>query len=49
MFTVAGETVTLIDIGLFAIFLLVLTLPFKIKVVENNLEDSCYHYQQMGN
>ena len=38
MFTVAGETVTLIDIGLFAIFLLVLTLPFKIKVVEKNLE-----------
>jgi predicted cation transporter len=38
MFTIAGETVTLIDIGLFAIFLLVLTLPFKIKAVEKNLE-----------
>lgn len=38
MFTVAGETVTLIDIGLFAIFLLVLTLPFKVKIVEKNLE-----------
>ena len=38
MVTIAGETVTLIDMGLFAVFLLVLTLPFKVKLVEKNLE-----------
>jgi predicted cation transporter len=38
MVMVAGETVTPVDIGLFIIFLLVLTLPFKVKLVEKNLE-----------
>lgn len=35
---VAGETVTLVDIGLFAIFLMVLLAPFKVKLAEKNLE-----------
>ena len=35
---IAGKTVTSIDIGLFVIFLLVLVLPFKVKLVEENLE-----------
>ena len=34
----AGETVTLVDIGLFAIFLMVLLAPFKVKLAEKNLE-----------
>jgi len=34
----AGETVTPIDIGLFAIFLIVLVAPFKVKLAEKNLE-----------
>ena len=38
MVMIAGETLTSIDIGLFAIFLLVLALPFKVKIVEKNLE-----------
>jgi len=38
MVMIAGETLTLIDIGLFVIFLLVLALPFKVKIVEKNLE-----------
>lgn len=38
MVTIAGETLTSIDIALFAIFLLVLALPFKVKIVEKNLE-----------
>ena len=38
MVMIAGETVTSIDIGLFVIFLLVLALPFKVKIVEKNLE-----------
>ena len=38
MVMIAGETLTSIDIGLFVIFLLVLALPFKVKIVEKNLE-----------
>lgn len=38
MVMVAGEVVTPVDIGLFVIFLLVLALPFKVKIVEKNLE-----------
>ncbi|HWQ18840.1 MAG TPA: DUF1646 family protein, partial [Methanotrichaceae archaeon] len=38
MVMLAGETVTLVDIGLFAIFLIVLTAPFKVKLAEKNLE-----------
>jgi predicted cation transporter len=38
MVMVAGETVTSIDIGLFAIILVVLIAPFKVKIVEKNLE-----------
>jgi predicted cation transporter len=38
MVMVAGETVTTIDIGLFAIILVVLVAPFKVKIVEKNLE-----------
>jgi predicted cation transporter len=38
MVMIAGETVTPVDIGLFLIFLIVLTAPFKIKPVEKNLE-----------
>jgi predicted cation transporter len=33
-----GETVTLVDVGLFAIFLMVLLAPFKVKLAEKNLE-----------
>jgi len=38
MVMIAGETVTSIDIGLFAIILVVLIAPFKVKIVEKNLE-----------
>jgi predicted cation transporter len=38
MVMIAGETVTPVDIGLFIIFLMVLTLPFKVKLAEKNLE-----------
>ena len=38
MVMLAGETVTLVDIGLFAIFLMVLLAPFKVKLAEKNLE-----------
>jgi predicted cation transporter len=38
MVMVAGETVTLVDVGLFAIFLMVLLAPFKVKLAEKNLE-----------
>lgn len=38
MVTLVGETVTPVDIGLFLIFLVVLTFPFKVKLVEKNLE-----------
>jgi predicted cation transporter len=38
MVMVAGETLTTIDIGLFAIILVVLIAPFKVKIVEKNLE-----------
>src|SRR5512136_515204 len=38
MVMVAGFDVTTVDIGLFAIFLIVLAFPFKVKIVEKNLE-----------
>ena len=38
MVMLAGETVSLVDIGLFAIFLMVLLAPFKVKLAEKNLE-----------
>jgi predicted cation transporter len=38
MVMLAGETVTSVDMGLFAIILIVLVAPFKVKVVEKNLE-----------
>lgn len=38
MVMIAGETVTPVDIGLFAIFLIVLVAPFKVKLAEKNLE-----------
>ncbi len=38
MVTVLGEVVTPIDMALFVIALLVLILPFKVKIVEHNLE-----------
>lgn len=38
MIAIANETVTLTDIGLFTIFLIVLIFPFKVKIVEQNLE-----------
>ncbi len=38
MVMLVGEEVTLVDIGLFAIFLIVLIAPFKVKMVEKNLE-----------
>lgn len=38
MVTLVGETVTPVDMGLFLIFLIVLTFPFKVKLVEKNLE-----------
>lgn len=38
MVMLVGEEVTLVDIGLFAIFLIVLTAPFKVKLAEKNLE-----------
>ena len=38
MVSILGETVTSIDIGLFVIVLIVLIAPFKVKIVEKNLE-----------
>jgi predicted cation transporter len=38
MVTILGEVVTPIDMALFVIALLVLILPFKVKLVEHNLE-----------
>jgi len=38
MVMLAGETVTPVDMGLFVIILIVLVAPFKVKIVEKNLE-----------
>src|SRR5512136_2956520 len=38
MVEIAGQVVTAVDIGLFAIFLIVLAAPFKVKLAEKNLE-----------
>ena len=38
MVEIAGQVVTAVDIGLFAIFLVVLSAPFKVKLAEKNLE-----------
>lgn len=38
MVMLAGIDITPVDIGLFAIFLIVLTAPFKVKLAEKNLE-----------
>ena len=38
MVELAGQVVTAVDIGLFAIFLIVLAAPFKVKLAEKNLE-----------
>ncbi|MFB3765815.1 MAG: DUF1646 family protein [Methanotrichaceae archaeon] len=38
MVEIAGQVVTAVDIGLFAIFLIVLSAPFKVKLAEKNLE-----------
>ncbi len=38
MVEIAGQIVTAVDIGLFAIFLIVLAAPFKVKLAEKNLE-----------
>ncbi|MFB3765814.1 MAG: DUF1646 family protein [Methanotrichaceae archaeon] len=38
MVEIAGQVVTAVDIGLFAIFLIVLVAPFKVKLAEKNLE-----------
>ena len=38
MVSVLGEVVTQVDMALFFIALLVLIFPFKIKIVEQNLE-----------
>lgn len=38
MVELAGQVVTAVDIGLFAIFLVVLAAPFKVKLAEKNLE-----------
>ena len=38
MVEIAGQVVTAVDVGLFAIFLIVLAAPFKVKLAEKNLE-----------
>ena len=38
MVEIAGQIVTAVDIGLFAIFLIALAAPFKVKLAEKNLE-----------
>jgi predicted cation transporter len=38
MVSILGETVTSVDMGLFAIVLVVLIAPFKVKIAEKNLE-----------
>ena len=39
MVEIAGQVVTAVDIGLFAIFLIVLAAPFKVKLAEKNLDN----------